>query len=268
MTMVELLVALGIVGLLGTLTVAAVGQARKSAHRTDEVASIRQLVQGYLLYANDHGGSLLPGVPDTQELAMQEVLNHQGRPVVMGATKQRYTFRLLPYVGDIRVFYPGEARQFLDDVSGDGMEDYHVSLFPLFGLNQTYLGGNRSNPRWDMSETVTQITTAHEPGNLIVFASTLHGLAGSIIAGAGPYPVGKFYVDAPNGESGSWGSYNEKIPASLGNLHLRHGGSALVAHLDGSTAFLSEDELRDMRRWSNLAALNGDPNHKPGGVRY
>lgn len=267
-TMVELLVAFCVVGVLGTLTVTAVGHARKSAYRADEVSSIRQLTQGYLLYANDNGGSLLPGSPSQEQLAMAEVKNHEGRPVLMGETKKRYTFRLLPYVGDIRLYYAGEAREFLNDVRGDGMEDYHVSLYPVFGLNRTYLGGNLENRRWDPAETLSQITAAYDPSNLIVFASTLHGLAGAIVSGAGAYPVGKFYCEAPNGESGSWGSYNEKSPASMGNIHLRHGGKALVSHLDGSTALLGEEELRDMRRWSNLAAMNGDRNHKPTNVRY
>ena len=62
---------------------------------------------------------------------------------------------------------------------------------------------------------------------------------------------------APAGPA--WGSYRPDIPASLGFVSLEYGGKAIVAHLDGNVRLLDETELRDMRRWSNQAAMYDDP---------
>ena len=44
----------------------------------------------------------------------------------------------------------------------------------------------------------------------------------------------------------------------MGNVSLEYGGGAMVANLDGSVTVLEEEDLRDMRRWSNQAALYRD----------
>ena len=57
-----------------------------------------------------------------------------------------------------------------------------------------------------------------------------------------------------------WGSYSERIPSSMGFVHLRHDGKAVTAMLDGSVRTMSEEELRDMRHWSNQAIRYDDSN--------
>lgn len=45
----------------------------------------------------------------------------------------------------------------------------------------------------------------------------------------------------------------------MGHVSLEFGERAITAQLDGSVRLLDESELRDMRRWSNQAARQNDP---------
>jgi hypothetical protein len=44
------------------------------------------------------------------------------------------------------------------------------------------------------------------------------------------------------------------------NVDFRYNGKAVVACLDGHVELLTREEMRDMRRWSNLHAQSDDPN--------
>ena len=46
-------------------------------------------------------------------------------------------------------------------------------------------------------------------------------------------------------------------------IDYRFNGKAVSACLDGHVELLGPEEMQDMRRWSNLAALADDPNHVP-----
>lgn len=59
-TLVELLVVIGIIGLLVSILVPALGKARQAANETKCQSNLRQLVTGWLMFANDHRGHL-PG---------------------------------------------------------------------------------------------------------------------------------------------------------------------------------------------------------------
>lgn len=266
-SLIELLVAVSVVGVLGTITVVAMGNATQSAHKTSEIAGARQLISGYLLYPQEHGGRLLPAVPDSRELAMTTVKDQQGAPVLNRAAAARYPFRLLPYVDALESFYAGKTEQHYEDIlAGGGDASYALSLHPAFGLNNEYTGGNYDDRRLHPETgyyprlAITRVAQAENPSQHIVFVSAFYGEDANTSA---PY-VGFHRVEAPKGLRSSWSRYNEELPAQMGYVHLRHEGQALVAHLDGSIAFLGEDELKDMRRWSNQARQQGDPNFSPG----
>jgi prepilin-type N-terminal cleavage/methylation domain-containing protein len=59
-TLVELLVVIGIIGLLVSILVPALGKARQAANETKCQSNLRQLVTGWLMFANDNKGHL-PG---------------------------------------------------------------------------------------------------------------------------------------------------------------------------------------------------------------
>jgi len=41
-------------------------------------------------------------------------------------------------------------------------------------------------------------------------------------------------------------------------VDFRHGGKAVVAKFDGSAELMTEEQIRDMRLWSNQAARQND----------
>lgn len=89
---------------------------------------------------------------------------------------------------------------------------------------------------------------------MIVFASSISDTDGDGKAS------GYFKVTPPKSPlTPNWGPYKGVTdPGSMGNVSLEYGGGAMVANLDGSVTILDEEDLRDMRRWSNQAALYGD----------
>ena len=118
------------------------------------------------------------------------------------------------------------------------------------------------NPKpWSRDKTkfpnrfwVLRPADAVEPANMIVFASSISDVDGDGKAS------GYFRVTPPKSPlSPTWGPYRGvKDPGSMGNVSLEYSGGAMVAHLDGSVTVLEEEELRDMRRWSNQAAYYAD----------
>jgi type II secretory pathway pseudopilin PulG len=60
-TLVQLLVTVGIIGVLIGLLLPAVGRLRETARRTEDLSNLRGLTQACVAYAADHGGVLPPG---------------------------------------------------------------------------------------------------------------------------------------------------------------------------------------------------------------
>lgn len=263
-TLVELLVTISVVAVLGALTVGAVSQVRDSAHKANDASAARQLAAAYLMYPQDHQGQLMPSQPSQRDQQLQVVHDHTGAPITVAAAANRYVFRLLPYTGSLDAMYPGQSQPHLQEMREEG-NVYDISLYPSFGLNSDYVGGNYEGGRYSVERNprvaITRMAQCINPSEQILFVST-HSAG---VSDTVPY-TGHFRASAPNAlkSAYSWkGSYNEEIPANLGNIHLRHNGQAVVAHLDGSVAMLSEHELEDMRRWSNEARDENKPNFSP-----
>jgi len=62
-TLIELLVVIALVGVLAALLLPGLARARSQAHRTACSSHVRQIVQAFHLYAQDHGDGL-PVLPD------------------------------------------------------------------------------------------------------------------------------------------------------------------------------------------------------------
>ncbi|WP_309400290.1 prepilin-type N-terminal cleavage/methylation domain-containing protein [Cerasicoccus maritimus] len=258
-TLVEILVTVGVVGVLSAVTVAAVGKVKESAYKAGDVTAARQLVSAYLMYPQEHKGQLLPSNPDPEDRQKVIIYDHNGNPVSRGVDYDRYVFRLLPYVDGIDAFYPGRSQVLLDAIRDD---PYDVALFPSFGLNVEFMGGDYDeySPKYvgyDPNYKLTTLSKSINPSQQIVFASSFqHSAEYEDVVDY----VGLVNVDAPHKWSSS---YNEEIPGNFGNVHLRYNQQAIVANLDGSVELLGEEELRDMRRWSNVAQDRGNANYKP-----
>ncbi|MGE9295291.1 MAG: type II secretion system protein [Puniceicoccales bacterium] len=266
MTLVELLVTISVVGILGAITVTAVGSVRDSANRVADSSSARQLATAYMMYPVENKGQLMPAKPERKELPFMGIKNLDGNPLLSGPAAERITFRLLPYVGGIDAFYPGESQDHLQSILTSGSRvDYDLSLFPSIGFNSIYIGGDYQSIRYEPHEiAVTHQAQVRNPSGLIVFATSFQG-AGDFADTSSSYK-GVVNVSAPKSGAATadWSStLNDAIPATSGNVHFRHGGKALVANMDGSVEALTFEELKDMRRWSNHAYIANDPDYTP-----
>lgn len=93
---------------------------------------------------------------------------------------------------------------------------------------------------------MTRMSRVAQPSKLIAFAS-------------GQY-------QDPN--YGELDGYFEVRPPAIGSssgagLSTRYNGKAVAVMLDGHAELLGMEELRDMRRWCNEAALQDNPNWRP-----
>ena len=256
-SLVEMLVAVAILGLLAGVSGAAYQKALGKASLVAEVGAGKSLSQAYLLAASENSGRYLAAYDQTAR--NQTVLNAQGKPVSMPEIKYRYPFRLAPYFnyqmeGTILV-NRNEAQIIRQMGSGGTMYDYGLSVFPAMGINR-YLVGGSVDPNGGVEHAADCIqTTGQADKSVIVFVS------------AGSSEVdGYEYVTPPNGPRGQWNSAKwtkNSDPGNYGHVAARFDGKAVAGFLDGSVRVFSLEELRDMRLWSKNAALANDPNYRP-----
>ena len=98
-TLLEMLVALGLVFLLASLIIVALGGVRAAANRADTISSLRQMMQAYNNYLADNNQRLMPGNIDAamvQQLGLEPRLP-SGQPLVPGDAGS-YVWRLSPYL--------------------------------------------------------------------------------------------------------------------------------------------------------------------------
>ena len=258
-TLVELLVAIVILGLLAGLATPVLGRARKAGEQTAESSAAKNLITAYLMAAQDRGGVLLQGYDEDGEAT-----HASGLPFGSGSSEAtRWPWRLAPYLnyqmeGSVLV---NERASAVDPMNPG--HSYLVSASPSLGMNSYFVGGHENGqPGYTYSTNgacVTRLAQAEKPSMLIVFCSA-RGLDPS----RGRNVDGYYFVTAPN-SSPRWSlSYNPNASArAYGNVRMGYSGKAVTAQLDGSVSLLSFEELRDMRRWANGAAVANNPNWSP-----
>ena len=238
-TMVELLCGLAVIAMLAALVVGALGAAQKSGMKASEIAAGKTLMMGYHLYATENGGSLLPGYISSA----QDVQGAHGEPL-SGQPASRYPWRLAPY---LNYNYKAAFLATKQKIANPSELTYMVSLVPSLGVNGVYVGGDESsamnpfNPRAAARYgdfCVLRLNQAVKPSQLIVFASAVYS-----DVRMGGKQQGYFKVEYPDR-----------------NVDFRYNNKAVVACLDGHVELLTREEMRDMRRWSNLHAQSDDPN--------
>jgi len=266
-TLVEILAVIAMIGVLTGLVIAGVGKARQAAETSAATSSARSLIQAYLMTPLENGGKLAMGYGNAGET----LYPRESPPLAPNSEQaKRYPWRIAPFLNDgVAALYAGGHREYYEQVASKNA--YMASLYPSFGINSIFVGGHydgrkhspgfapgprsRDRSTYPHDFWVLRPGDARSPSRLIVFASSI---------GSSPpdYPekVGFYRVLPPDSPlTTAWGSYNPDIPASLGHVSLEYGGKAVIAHLDGSVGTATEEELRDMRRWSNQAALFDDP---------
>ncbi|MDQ8195859.1 prepilin-type N-terminal cleavage/methylation domain-containing protein [Coraliomargarita sp. SDUM461004] len=252
-SLIEILAAISIVGILGCIIFGAVGELREQAQMTHEVAAGKTLINGYLLHANDHQGKLMPGLDRTGGQPNNPV-THNGRSINFGEAPHRYPWRLLPYLDDTlegSILLNGNDEQIIERFGAQGsMYDYGVSLIPAMGMNFHYLGGIRDSSgqmEIDLDEAITSLYNIDRP--ILAFASA--GASG-IDLGLKEKLKGWHKITSP--DQMMWSNLptgEESRPQDYGNIDTRYNNKAVCVFIDGSVQALTIEELRDTSLWKN-----------------
>lgn len=255
-TLVELLVTITIIIVLAGVSFASLQCIRQRAKSVTEVGAARNLITAYLGYASDHNGQVMAGYQSDPE-----VTNLEGKPL-HDPLNARYPWRLaanVPKIDGVMLFNGTES------ALKDPERDYLVSVHPNMGLNATLVGGHFGSgsplpptPRLVNAYGKFYLSTLAEcddPNKLIVFASARSAKdAPGYFEVRPPKLTGPVWSAKKFGESGQ--------AADHGFVDFRWGGKAAVAMLGGNVELRTEDELRDMRYWSNQAIRANDRDFK------
>jgi prepilin-type N-terminal cleavage/methylation domain-containing protein len=265
-TLIELLVVIAIISILtGAITVVA-GNMLASAKSTREADSLRSVLQAYTMAATDRKGTLIDGYSNNED---ETFAGPNGEPVPWPASG-RYVWRLLPYLDNAMTsLYVNDQSQWLTQYSGTNNYAYVASLFPSFGLNSEWMGGDQRTTAMPAIESKRLygkfLSDIRHPARQLVFASSKAPLGTDA---SSPELMtlteGYFEIKSPYfpsaGDTWRWNTVNGEqstVPtddsADHGNLSARHSGKVLIGKLDGSTEFITLQNLADMRRWAPKA---------------
>lgn len=272
-TLTELMVVIAVIGVLAAVLVPILDSAFRRAQSTTELQAARQLMQGYNAVSEDNKGRLMVGYlsddPDEEDyLGNEIVVGPDGEPI-QGIELQRWTWRLLPYLGNATdALFVGQGRDYLDRINGSSDYTYIASVYPSFGLNGEWVGGMKGGTYADLHTLGTftgetyyakRRSQIKQPTKQLIFASSAGPLEND-----SQIVEGFFYIRSPWYLTSGWrwntdeqgrpqASYEQGDPAASGFISARHEGKAVTAMLDGHTKLEALPDLTDMRRWSTDA---------------
>ncbi len=261
-TLVELLVVVAIIGVLLGILLPTLSKARQSAQSTRARAAARSLDTAYSLYAVENDDRCLIGyLPPVVDGEVVSIIDEEGERRT-GLTAQRWVYRLAPYFDyawagtthvNARADFLDERQRIIAD-EGDAMWTYQVTVFPSFGLNYKYLGGNQANPtEFAKGHHVVRTTRATRPSEMLVFASARFRAGSSSFEGF-------LHIEPPRLDT----PFRPDDPSSLfGNVDPRFAGRAAVAFLDGHAELVDEATLTDRRTWVDEARRTNEPRWEP-----
>ena len=267
-TLTEVVIVVALIALITALAVPAYGRIRSMARQSREVSALRQVLLAWTSYAGDHEARVLPGylpgLPASQANGEAIPPEAFGSGVTIAA---RYPWRLAPYLAwQFRTLYVGDQQAQLEkaELSADpGAALYFASLYPSFGLNSAFVGGDseragflpRTLPSGQPNPLsgfyVESLARVAHPERLIAFASAR---TNATVDGA--MTQGYFRIEAPRFTAPQWAAqYDPAVPAGCGNVAARYGAQDLVVcgFVAGNVESRPVEGLRDMRMWADGA---------------
>jgi prepilin-type N-terminal cleavage/methylation domain-containing protein len=272
-TLIEVLVAIGIIGVLIAILMPALAAARGASRKAEELANVRQLWAGWSLYASESDGRVLPGylADDVQEKwKLKFTLDIDGSVVPKEFTRS-YPFRLLPYLSHQHVL----LREYVDSFEPDPRKDLDgIASHPAFGYNAIYVGGwyegiedsGRPIVRFEASNTIARsITAIDRSSEVVVFASSAERKSGASFDETDTTAPGAHYVVPPTvAQSPQWTAAGSAVTVLSDTAvpAMRHTSQVACVFADGHTGAEAAGGLFDQRRW--IAAANArDFTHVP-----
>ena len=258
-TLIELLVVIAIIGILVTVVSSLASRVYGIAKTASETSALRTLLTGYATHTTENKGVLLPGYPDLSDSTVYAPNGEE----LFGPAKERYPWRIAPYLDDaMNALYVNDQLEKLKEIGLT--ETYQISLYPSFGLNSEWLGGDYRSTSDPILEDFGYRLAAKSMGDVkkptqqIVFASAK--APGPNNSNQGYFELKSSHLPLGTGNTWRWHTINSEPSnvettdsADHGNLSCRHSGEVLSGHLDGSIESLSLKELADMRRWTPFA---------------
>ena len=269
--MIELLVVIGIVGLLLGLLFPTMRTVRRSGDLARELSAARQLMVAYRSYAYDHRGVLMPGYYYLN--GTLPAFDKAGDPIEgIGVDGAGYPWRLAPYLDyDLQGLYL-DKRLVREFTNNEGRYyTYLVGVLPSLGINGTFVGGDTRSFAFQDQYTqlygkfyATRLSEVKRPTDLIVFASARTNDAQTTAFVPGRDLVeGHFCVLPPyqvGDDERDWADrYDPECAdpcstADWGHVSLRHAfREAAIGFFDGHAGTLDETEIQDMRHWADRA---------------
>lgn len=236
-----------------------------------ELAALRGLATAWNQYATEQRGWLLPAMYGLPPLQPLPAWHEDGRPIpesVFGSQRAvvaRWPHRISRYLDHQAraLAVTSETWQVDECGQGDLMKElYLASLYPAFGLNGMWVGGDQERYGF-MPETIgsrrnpfrnfyaDRLTSIRHPERLMVFSSSR---TNQDACGTASIREGYFRLESPQWLGPQWAAaYDSALSTSSGNVSARWSGQASVANVNGSVELVPVDELRDMRRWADQA---------------
>lgn len=235
-TLIEVLVAVAIIAVLATVAVGISAVALAKAREAREVSAMRNLLTAYQAHNAEQGKlvSMLDGSP---------LFRNDGTRVP-SFMAYRYPMRLGPYLG-----WSFVGSVLVNAAEARSKDLYGVSVFPSFGYNGAYLGGDPSLPLDGVITTADDTALDVPP---LAFASSRHDdysnyetleLASDVQREGFYRLIPSFrWSSAPyaaNGNADKWG-----------HVDFRHRGRCVAGFLDGRVESMTEARLREESLWS------------------
>ncbi|WP_428940146.1 type II secretion system protein [Fontivita pretiosa] len=267
-TLVELLVVIGVLGVLMGVLLPVLARARRCAKHVQLLCGLREMLAGYTQYQLENRGAVLFGyTPPTVDGVPVTVTDPVSGQVFGMPIADRYPWRLAPYVSNLWRILHMHGQTPPQPQPGDPPDvamtkAYALSLNPTFGINSVYLGGHAgvfegfvgaSGDQPNVGKHVVfRAGEVRRPSQLIVFAES------QMRNGPGGDPqTGLHFVTPPRAAGQRWKVVNGRfvLTSSMisGLPQGRFSDRAAVGFFDGHVESLLPVELGDMRLWANRA---------------
>ena len=221
-TLIELLVAIGIVGVLASLLLPALAVSRQQARSIECVSNLRQLYLANSMFAAENNGRYAPAAPDLNDDGGGLVRWHGQRPdIVADFDPERGP--LAEYLPDGRV---KSCPVFFEFAERGEKPNAFESGTGGYGYNRSYVGGtDYQDPFPESLLRGTRTSDVQNPGETIMFADAALPQDGYVIEYSFLEPPHFPTVEFPQGNE-AWGFASP-------SMHFRHRGRVNVLWADG-----------------------------------